>query len=384
MQNLSLSDPWLPLPIFNEYEYWYWPGNFSQGGDGTWSNGRTGKVNISQFLQSVYNETKPPVDPLQVRTSWIDLPDSFGSTSTGLALLYSYGNSSSSGYKLGMGCSIDARWAAGVNWLTASNGDWTWAGYSQPTKSTILNTRKASNGWGGSRLFRPTDSGGWRRIAMSEEWKAALTPVVADKNSTTLGAILKQSSPNIVHVETIDGNFSNTSMALTPFVEHVVSSYITDGLSRVGPNLQANGVAIKKLFGGIEAEQFSLGSPKVVVRPTTNGADQTKMITHTEVQGYAYVLFGGTSYFAVTVIMLHIILSLAHLVILWILGRPSARWETVSELVILAQGAMSRDLGAEKHQTGFWRKSIFTQEVEMPETGDRINIRDRINRGNDS
>src|SRR5271155_4518976 len=72
------------------------------------------------------------------------------------------------------------------------------------------------------------------------EYLSSLTPPVNNlTNITTLDSLFLRGIPRIAQTWYPNGShFSNTSATLVPFVEHVISTLVVDGIARTGSYLQ--------------------------------------------------------------------------------------------------------------------------------------------------
>jgi len=338
--NLSVSaDALLSMafPVLPEYDYWFWPAHMETDKDGTFGIGKVDytEIDVSSIIQ---NATDGDPGSLIVRTRWVPLPGKFDSVSAGLVVLFSRRDDKGSFTKFewGIGCSADPRWTAGENWLTTSRNDWAWAGFGRATHSTILNRRTPPNDYDGERFFLPTDDGTWRRIGLSEDWLDALTPEGPDRHTSTVGMVLEDQIPQLLKVENLDQYFAEDSADLVPFVEHVVSAILTDGITRVGTSIQPSVKLMNEIFGYTLPEDISKGSPDVVIGLTPREVTTTPMKLNTEVQGFAYLLSGSAAYFALGVLCFHFVVVVIHVVCLCCFKFDSPTLGTLSELIILA------------------------------------------------
>lgn len=162
------NPPTMNFPVLPEQDFWF-PGP----NDAHFRSGRTEGLNLDKSLLDIASSVLAGANsnrPFIVKTHWVALPDRFGSASAGLLILMSVADEEGHQrqFDLGMSCTIDARWAPGQNWLTASQSDWALAGYSYPTKSTLFGRRPGLNSYerragveqGTRRMFLPDPKGG--------------------------------------------------------------------------------------------------------------------------------------------------------------------------------------------------------------------------------
>jgi hypothetical protein len=331
----------MPFPIFPEYDYWYWPDFFTKDEPGTFGVGKTEDfaVNVSAIVHTNVSNSDPL--SLVVRTTWLNLPDTFGSASAGIAVLFGRhdGDGAFTGFDRGMACSVDPRWTRGENWLTTSRNDWAWAGFAQATHSTILHRRQPPNDYDGERFFLPVDDGSWRRVALSREWLEALTPEAPDKRTSTIGMVLEDQVPQLLNMDGYDRYFAPDAADLTPFVEHVVSAIVVDGIARVSTGIQPSVRKMREIFGYWLPEVLGRGD---TIRLTPSEVVTTHMEMKTEVQGFAYMLTGAAAYFALAILGFHFLVVVFHVAYIWYCGFATSALGTITELIVLAANSHTK------------------------------------------
>lgn len=179
----------LAFPVLPEDKFWH-EGSLSL----RYANGPSATYHLPKSMLEINQGNSKPnkTSSLLVGTHWLELPDTFASSSIGLVLLLSDGlSSSNSRFSHALSCSVDARWAVGENTVTTSQADWAWGGYSGTTQSVVSSRRPSYDDYGSVRLFLPVNDGSWRRVAISKQWADALTPSLADRGTSTPGAVLE-------------------------------------------------------------------------------------------------------------------------------------------------------------------------------------------------
>ncbi|RDL36233.1 uncharacterized protein BP5553_06845 [Venustampulla echinocandica] len=347
MRNLSSSvnsDGTFPMdfPVLSEYDFWF---KMSEK-NGYFGNGATNRLNMSSSLLELANGSSTP--PFIVKTSWVPLPPSqFGSVSAGLLILMSAAGKEGHGtrFDLGIGCAVDARWAPGQHWLMSSQSDWALAGYSYPTKSTLYGRREGPNGEDDERLFLPAPHGGWSPISLSKDWLQALTPTVPGRAGTsTLDAIFEDTIPSLWAVvvrpslsSAIYDYHAPDRYELLVLAEHAVANLVADGVSRTGLHLQPRIWDLVTSLTDIPIDTFSKGNPDVILGFPFNGREGTTPLhIEMEVQGYAYMLAGAPSFFALAIMCIYLLIVVVHVVIILTRGHHTATWTTVAELLVRA------------------------------------------------
>lgn len=126
-----------------------------------------------------------------------------------------------------------------------------------------------------------------------------------------------------------------------PYLEYVIASTLADAISRAGAyrNYDTSGPAVSWPFvlynTSNERLEFSRWDHGVVTPPTKENI--TEMRVHQTVIGYAYQL-GLPQILSVAVLLCHLLLAFGHTIyILAFNPRTSNCWDTVFELIALAQ-----------------------------------------------
>ncbi|KAH6894729.1 hypothetical protein B0T10DRAFT_558849 [Thelonectria olida] len=258
-QNLSFHSQTplaLAFPVLTEYDYWFQPAEVSKDSDDeAFGVGKTdyAQINVSSMTQI----TGGDLGSLVFRKQWAELPEDFGSVSEGLAILVFRRDQDGEMAELegAIGCSVDPRWIMGVNWQTTSRNDWAWASFGRATKSTIMNRRSPPSDYGGERLFLPVNDGSWCRIRLSQKWLEALTPNAPGRNTSTIVIVLEYQVPQLLNVDNFAKYFDPISPELIPFVEHIVSTLLVDGIQRIGTRTQPSAMMMREIFGYTLAEK---------------------------------------------------------------------------------------------------------------------------------
>lgn len=329
----------MAFPVLSEYQFWFY--NLTST---TYGLGPSATQNLPRTLldmdQGAKSEGSNATGSPRVRTQWLKLSNGFGSTSIGVALLFSSDSpAKQSQFSDGLACSVDARWADGENTNTASQIDWAWAGYSGTMKSLVSSHRIPYDDYGGLRLFLPTPDGSWSRVSIDTDWADALTPTLPDRNTTTLGAIFEDVIPNFIGAKTpLNPFLRNETNSVVPMMEHFLSIVVADGMSRVGSHLQPTLSSIEALLDNIPIKEFSKnGNHKIEV--AVAGSESIDMFLQTEVEGLGYSIRGGIGYFAIVTMVLYMILVMSHTTLVLLYGVPTSAWGDLVAMMALVFGS---------------------------------------------
>jgi len=306
-------------------------------------NGPVRSYPLSQPLGKIWGS--PSNTSISLKSTWVTLPPEFNSTTAGLVLLFPPVNNTVKGRAIS--CSIDARWAQGRNWAINSDlGSWQWetSNHLVSTQSLPLETRYFPTA-GTPDMFLPKNDSSWRRIQASTGYFEGTTPQIDNQSATTsLESILMDGIATLFS-DSWTQDFSNSSLFLIPFIEHIIATVVADSIARTGSYLQQSTYDI---YGGLfshPGQDFCDLQSKTAVNVTSlepypsGSAGSSPMIMKTSVEGYAYVISGFTMYIAVISLMSHVIMALMHIALVLRTRRTSAALSRIPELVVLAQNS---------------------------------------------
>lgn len=361
-ENLTADNVMLPFPVLPEFDFWYW--NSETGiGTGAYGNGVILSYALPEPLSSFW-ETADAAS-ISLKSTWVVLPAEFGSATAGLALLFPPTNATQG---KAISCTIDARWTQGQQWVTSSATDWDGGISLAPMQSTISDTSLpiVEGRIYAPRLFAPSNDSNWRRIFATPEYLNALTPPMSNvTNTTTLEFILIRNIPKITSTWYPDiSPFLNSSSTLIPFVEHIISTLVVDGIARTGSSLQQSPDITLKSLTIYPASLIGITQPPVELEVNST----TPMRMDTSVEGYALVLSGFTSYFAAAILLLHVIIALIHTAWMLWTRRTSNAWESIPELLVLAQESTPAGGPLENTDAGISATATFAATARIIET----------------
>ncbi|KAF2279691.1 uncharacterized protein EI97DRAFT_455902 [Westerdykella ornata] len=267
----------------------------------------------------------------QARAKWVTLPPSLGSSVSAGVIVTGQNDTT----LVAQGCVVDARWAQGeylnhfdsfLHSLDANPGK-------QPMSETsefkfdraqYLDERYKP-------YFGPT-------MNMTSEWfDSWILPmpeqaqIGSSYNQTNFEALLNTSAMNdpFYRLDQIDNSRIN--------LEYYITMFLLDALSRVGFSLQtptptANGIKPELRTPGVTDDKFLNGGP-IYDRPNF-----PHMTYHyrTFKYGTAWYFNGYSQWIALSVLLLHTVLALAHSILILWRRTSSEAWDSVAELMALA------------------------------------------------
>jgi len=323
----------------------------------------------------------------EFRAFWSNTTADLGSTSA--TLLVELPTDKSSELIAVVGCSVDTRWADGStitsdlrSYATSSNlnlhfhapvslgpifkGPSTGLGqpsYSEfrPVLSNPTSTRiTLSHDWlfeaASSKTSTPPGSGGWT----ADNFRNFLS------NTSLFEDILQASNSSVDLWNQDTPGLVNRTVAL----EWTLALIVTDALSRTGSEhiLDTTGpVSSWSIKGYDRAADFQkelVDSGHALKRPeTSNPVTEGKLdIT---IGGYSYQAASLTSYLAITLLALHILVALSHIIYLFTIGESSSAWESFSELLVLAQNSRPAPTALKHTNAGIRRIGTYSQMARV-------------------
>ncbi|KAL8903194.1 MAG: hypothetical protein Q9207_004087 [Kuettlingeria erythrocarpa] len=222
----------------------------------------------------------------------------------------------------------------------------------------------------GHALFNgSTAPDGMNAIAVVEDWLAMLTPAAGQSQGvhrgwepTTIEAIIDSTPLTDGLFDSDDGTPMDVWQAeqrtSRQLLVSIIGSVFNDGLARVG---------IEKAFD-------RRGPPSQWTPLAQTGVSNASTNNTTEIK--VDFSIGGLSYqltivqkLAAAVLLLHILIALVHSawIILWT-GESSSCWDSVIELVVLAQNSRPAFSALGNTAAGIKRSSTFTKKVNIRPT----------------
>jgi hypothetical protein len=283
-----------------------------------------------------------------VRFQWVHLPDRFGSVSIGAVLESAWDAEKTS--RVVVGCSAQAGWVP-TSVYTDQYSFWTgWYPWN-------IDYGGRSPSWVEIPAGQPQPATNGR-VAFSDDWLSLLNPKVADAepsgdawtpsamesiidSSGLADDLSSQGAASLAEAWVEDGQLG---ISRTVLLESIISSVITDGLSRSGA------YRIFDTKGSSSEWPFSMFDPlpdfnkriidgrDALQAPSQTGTDITTLRVRMEITGFALKrsLEGAL---AMVVLLVHIILATGHIIFVMVKRQSSASWDSISELIALAQNS---------------------------------------------
>ncbi|KAL8856081.1 MAG: hypothetical protein Q9178_007276 [Gyalolechia marmorata] len=297
----------------------------------------------------------PKYDPkaLPIRFAWTPLnAASYPNVTTGATIAYP-GNDSA----LVVGCSVAAAWLEAEVIHRLPN-----------YKFETGHVHYASN----------------RDISVEESWLDVLTPVVNATGPT--GDVVVSTIESIIWQAGLERNAPLTNVASatmawntntfpgggtqTTFLESIIASVFADGLSRTGSH---------KAYAdtSLPPEQWSLWSYNLAdnyystlleggraLQPPA-GEDFTELRVNMTIKGYSYMASGLSHSLSMAVMLFHLIIALAHTIFCVYRGTSSGCWDTIAELLTLAQNSKPFTVPLRNTAAGIKRGGTFSKKARI-------------------
>ena len=321
-QNMSISDNTIQFPTIQ--------GRF------TWSSN-------APFIDPGLNSTA--VD--HVRFHWVHLTSDFGAVSIGGVFESPWVSDQKS--RLVVGCSVQTGW---VPTQLLSNSYNFWSGW-YPWGIQFGGRTPSWNNVADGEELHPTNG----RIALGDDWLNLLTPPATQLQTgsgslSTIETILQDvglaSTATSVAGTTLTSDWLESdrlSMAgKTRFLEAIICSIISDGLSRSGSHriFDTTGPAstwpLAMYNQRADFEDQILKGGSAFELPDATSGEFTTLEASMRVSGFSYrVSLAG--FLSISLLLVYVLMAVIH--ICWLLKkrRTSRSWNTISELIALAQNS---------------------------------------------
>ncbi|KAI4234521.1 MAG: hypothetical protein L6R40_006726 [Gallowayella cf. fulva] len=305
-----------------------------------------------------------------LRFSWVRLPEFADTISTGAVFQSPWTSDNRS--RIAIGCTVQARWVPAQIHTDAYSF---WQGW-YPKNISFEAAYPSAGHTLLSGLPNARDA-----IAVDEDWLSTLTPAVGkgrpgyqDWQPTTIEGILSSAHLtdglfNTDEHHPIDMWQTERSKLLTS----IIGSVFTDGLARLGIEEAFDQTGPPSTWwpsGFVKADDFDnaiLTDTKAVQRPTTGNT--TELAVKFSISGLSYRLT-IVQKLAMVVLLLHILIALAH--VGWILsrGESSGCWDSVIELLVLAQNSKPAMTALANTAAGIKYSATFAKHVNIRSTGE--------------
>ena len=192
-------------------------------------------------------------------------------------------------------------------------------------------------------VFPASDDGNWRPVRLRADWLRTLTPQLDDGNEgwNTVSSILTDMGISNNTGLVNDWGGVGTTMA------SVISALVADGMSRVG--YEQNGGTPNSMesitpWPQTDEEEEESWEPLIrgkfelpfVYTDDGNLTNRTPLYWSVAVTGLGYRTYSTAFYLATAVLLLHVVLSLAHIIWVMCTGETSTAWSSVTDQLSLA------------------------------------------------
>lgn len=269
-----------------------------------------------------------------------------------------------------LACSVDARWAKAksvMKLLPEKQPQHDYAGGGSPVASTVELPGGENGPFGGIGLI-PVDlpqDGTWSTIRLHESWYNAFSPLVPDDILPTRDLLAgpnprvgQTSLEKLLDLVYVGGNFGYHSPERTKFA-NVLATILADGVARTGLHLNRNTSQITResIFGDGPLFDFSEHQARTLVRqgkarktfskPSAfNGYDTTMIEMTATYTGYNMFAAGKwSSWVSIALLGVHAVIVLIHTTRVFKMKGSGEAWDTIAELVVLAQNSTPPETG---------------------------------------
>lgn len=306
----------------------------------------------------IANVSLTPVDHL--RFQWLHLPNTFGAISIG-GLFESAWTSNAS--RTVFGCSLQAGWVP----VQATTDEYSfWTGW-YPWNITFGGRIPFFNAVAPGQPIGKTNG----RIALGDEWLQLLTPKT---NIKIAGSRLTNPSTieSMFEAAGIDNDDSawtgsrNLTDSRVQLIEAIMSSVVTDGLSRYGSHQifdNASAIDTASLKSYQKLRNFNkriLQGKNALQAPPLIADSMTTLHVDLQITGFAF-RHSLAGYLATAVLVAHLFLAIGHMI--WLVGtrQSSGCWSLVTEIVNLAYNSRTTTPALDNTGAGIDRGSTFGQ-----------------------
>ncbi|KAL9040256.1 MAG: hypothetical protein Q9180_002022 [Flavoplaca navasiana] len=235
--------------------------------------------------------------------------------------------------------------------------------------------------------------GSTRVVSVEESWLNVLTPVLKATGPT--GEVVASTIESIIWQAGLEQNaplaeVASAKMAWntdtfqgggtrTNFLESIIASVFADGMSRTGSH---------KAFAdtSLPPEQWSLWSYNLAdnynstlleggraLKPPA-GEDFTELRVNMTIKGYSYMASGLSHSLSMTVMLFHLVIALAHTIFCVYRGTSSGCWDTIAELLTLAQNSQPCTVPLRNTAAGIKRGRTFSKIAKIRTVGQEASV----------
>ncbi|KAI4265808.1 MAG: hypothetical protein LQ337_008938, partial [Flavoplaca oasis] len=165
----------------------------------------------------------------------------------------------------------------------------------------------------------------------------------------------------------------------TTFLESIIASVFADGLSRTGSH---------KVYAdtSLPPEHWSLWSYNLADKYNSTlleggralkppaGEDFTELRVNVTIRGYSYMASGLSHSLSMTVMLFHLVIALGHTVFCVYRGTSSGCWDTITELLTLAQNSQPFTVPLRNTAAGIKRGRTFSKKARIRTVGQEAGV----------
>ena len=280
-------------------------------------------------------------------------------------------------------CSVDARWAPGVN-VGNHLGDQTFIGSDFITTAELTDTRDPVGEDPTGKGFLPKDDGNWITVDLGLDWLNQLTPHLTFSSNATAAFTPNDASSWTTLASILQGSgIDNTTNAVGNWgdlrspIESMIASQVADGMSRIG--FSKNGGSLDRIATQGEQANYSTEPPELFAEflngrtsfppPWTNDTTNlTRLEWHAFISGYAYKADSLAYYLALALLLTHSLIAATHTVYRCSTAISSEAWTSLGELLVIAQQSTPAKNGFADTSAGIQRGKTYQQSLRIRAT----------------
>lgn len=203
----------------------------------------------------------------------------------------------------------------------------------------------------GKKPFPTSSDDTFKQVKTHPSWFKLLSPALSKELSLATGGSVAQAEANSTTIEILLSLFQGTNIDTSESaVEELISTFVADGVSRSGLFFNQNSSRLLEAwpYGYWDVQEQALA--RTMVRKGTagesfplprilQGGNATRMELKAIYTGYAMSASSWFDYFCVACLLTHALIAVAHTsLVLW-KRETSGAWDTILELVALAQAS---------------------------------------------
>ncbi|KAI4141973.1 MAG: hypothetical protein L6R39_005127, partial [Caloplaca ligustica] len=234
------------------------------------------------------------------------------------------------------------------------------------------------------------DFGSTRTISVEDSWLNVLTPVLNTSGPT--GDVVVSSIESIIWQAGLEPDapltdVTSATMAWntntfpgggnqTTFLESLIASVFADGLSRTGSDkayadtsLPPENWSLWSYNSSATDYNSTLLEGGRALKLPPPGEDFTELRVNMTIKGYSYMSSGITDYLSMAVMLFHLAIALAHTIYCLYRGTSSGCWDTITELLTLAQNSQPATVTLRNTAAGIKKGPTFAKKARIRTAG---------------